>query len=133
MRTGRLVLTQNKPLCVSLCIDCFFPLANVLEFKADPSCLQMYDPDLNGLSPNFLAVPVWLISYPVPVFIDNDLPHAPTYLSMCRKSHTPFFCCCVYPVDSPGVPVSAAAKEVFKGFSYVAPMLYEVCQHCLMT
>ena len=32
-------------------------------------------------------------------------------------------------LDSPGVPVSAASKEVFKGFSYVAPMLYEVSLH----
>ena len=27
--------------------------------------------------------------------------------------------------------MSAAAKEVFKGFSYVAPMLYEVCPCCV--
>jgi len=28
--------------------------------------------------------------------------------------------------DSPGVPVSATSKELFRGFSYVAPVLKEV-------
>lgn len=34
---------------------------------------------------------------------------------------------CIYLVkDSPGVPVSATSKELFRGFSYVAPVLKEV-------
>ena len=87
--------------------------------------------DLNSLSPNFLAVPVWMISFYSHSLLTMNFLMS---LSMCRKSRISFFLwSCVYPVDSPGVPVSAAAKEVFKGFSYVAPMLYEVCQHCLMT
>lgn len=31
-------------------------------------------------------------------------------------------------IDSPGVPVSATSKELFRGFSYVAPVLKEVCE-----
>ena len=30
------------------------------------------------------------------------------------------------PTDSPGIPVSATSKELFKGFSYVDPSLLDV-------
>ena len=36
----------------------------------------------------------------------------------------PFFFFCW--LDSPGVPVSATSKELFRGFSYIAPQVLEV-------
>ena len=39
----------------------------------------------------------------------------------------------VFSLDSPGVPVSATSKELFRGFSYIAPVLKEVYTNTIKT